>query len=406
MIDVSAAQARRIAIAAQGLNRTRPRGRIDRRHFRRVLDDTGVVQIDSVNVLSRSHYLPFFSRLGEYRRDRLDAMAAPPEPELVEYWAHEASLMTPATRRLFHWRMDAMHEGGSGAWPGLVRFAAANGELLDETLERLHVEGPMSARMLEKLQSGRRPKGSWWDWSQTKTALEWLFRTGRVGATRGPNFERIYHPVDHLLTPDHFHDVPDRSSALALLVESAARHLGVATIADLADYHRITVADCRTAVRDLVDRERLVEVKVGGWNRPGYMTPDRSRPRRQSLSALLSPFDSMVWCRPRIERLFDFHYRLEIYTPAARRKFGYYVLPFLHRDRLRARVDLKADRKMSRLLVHSAHGEPDDDADGTVEALVTELARLARFLGLDRVAVGDGGDLAPLIRRHGSEFDA
>ncbi len=406
MSDISPSQARRIAISAQGLSRPRPTGRVDRRHLRRVLDDVGVVQIDSVNVVSRSHYLPFFSRLGEYERDRLDNMARPPEPEIVEYWAHEASLMTPATRKLFHWRMAEMADGGSGAWPGLVRFAAANGDLLDETLGRLRAQGPMSARMLEELQSLRKPKGSWWNWSQTKTALEWLFRVGRVGATRGSNFERIYHPVGELLPGNHSHDLPPRAEALALLVENAARHLGVATIADLADYHRISSADCRGAVRDLTEQGRLLEVEVGDWNRSAYMLPDRSRPRRRSLSTLLSPFDSMVWCRPRIERLFDFRYRLEIYTPAARRQFGYYVLPFLHRDRLRARVDLKADRKGGRLLVHSAHGEPDDDTVGTVEALTTELRRLARFLGLDRVAVGDRGDLAPMLRRHGTEFDA
>ncbi len=406
MNEIPPDQARRIAIAAQGLNRARPTGRVDRRHLRRVINDVGVVQIDSVNVVSRSHYLPFFSRLGVYDRERLDDMTRSPEPELVEYWAHEASLMTPATRRLFQWRMDAMHEGGSGSWPGLVRFAAANAEFLGETLDRLRSDGPMSARMLESLQSRRGPRGSWWDWSHTKTALEWLFRTGRVGATRGANFERIYHPVEHLLPPLRPQEIPDRSEALAHLVENAAGHLGVATAADLADYHRLAATDCRAAIRTLLERERLVEIRVGGWRHPGYTLPDCPRPRRRSLSTLLSPFDSMVWCRPRMERLFDFRYRLEIYTPAARRRYGYYVLPFLHGDRLRARVDLKADRATGRLLVHSAHGEPDDDVDGTVEALAVELSRLARFLGLDRVTIGDGGDLAPLLRRHGAEFEA
>ncbi|MFV0307975.1 MAG: winged helix-turn-helix domain-containing protein [Desertimonas sp.] len=389
--DLSRDQARRIAVRAQGLGQPRPAGRIDRRHLRRVFDDVGVVQIDSVNVLVRSHEMPLFARLGPHPRRLLPDAAG--DGEVFEYWAHEAAFVPSVDHRLWRWRMAAPPR-----WRALSQLAERRPGFVDEVLARVAAEGPLSAGELDERVG---PKGTWWDWDDGKIALEYLLGQGELVAVRRPrDFARLYDLTERVL-PAAALAAPDltETEAGAELLERAARSYGVATLVDLADYHRQKPTRCKPLVQNLVDAGRLVPVTVEGWERPAFLHPDAIVPRRVEGRALLSPFDSLVWNRERNLRLFDFHYRIEIYTPAAKRVYGYYVLPFLLDDRLVARVDLKADRSARTLLVKSAHPEPGCDPQATVDPLLAELLDLARWLGLERLVIHDRGQLAPLLRR-------
>ncbi len=395
---LSAPQARRIALAAQGFADPAPAGRVDRRHIRRVFDRVSLVQLDSVNVLVRSQYLPFLSRLGPYPRALLDDMAYRSR-EVFEYWGHEASLLPVALQPLFRWRMD-----GANAWGGMRRVARDHPEYVDAVLREVAGRGPISAGELPE--PGER-HDSMWGWSVGKRAMEWLFWTGRLAAIRRPTFERVYDlperilPAAVLASPD-----PSLEEAHRRLLLLAARSMGVASARDLADYFRLTVPAVRPRLAELVESGSLLPVAVEGWKQPAFLHPDAVAPRRIQRRALLSPFDSLIWERARTERLFDFHYRIEIYTPAPKRRFGYYVLPFLMGDRLVARVDLKSDRTASALLVRSAHGEPGVEPGAVAVALAEELRSMATWLGLERVSVGGAGDLAASLRRAlGVPFD-
>lgn len=389
MGELSAPQARRIALHAQGFGRPRPSGRIDRRHLRRVLRHVGLIQIDSVNVLVRSQELPLFARLGPHPRSLIpDATAA---GELFEYWVHEACHVPVEQHPLYRWSMN-----GDARWRGMRRFAAERRDVIDSVLERVRVEGPLVA---SDLALRDRPKGQWWDWDDGKLALEHLFQTGRVAATRRANdFARVYDLAERVI-PERILDLPTplRHDARKELLVLAAKYHGVGTAADLADYHRLV--HTRDLLAELVEEGRLIATTVDGWSRPAFMHPDAVLPRSIRGSALLSPFDPLVWCRDRAERLFDFHYRIEIYVPRAQRVFGYYVLPFLLDDRLVARVDLKADRAGGRLLVLGAHPEPGTAPQRVAAALGPELESMARWLGLVAgVEVGERGELAPALR--------
>ena len=394
MTGLSAAEARRLGLRAQGFSDRRPAGRVDVRHLRRVVDRVRLLQIDSVNVLVRSHYLPMFSRLGPYPRDLLDRMAYE-RAELFEYWAHEQSLQPVAAYPLMRWRMAWAAAGHT--WGGLARFARENPAYIEAVHAEIAERGPLPASALRD--PGTR-SGPWWGWGEGKRALEWLHWTGRLAALRRPSFERVYDlpervlPADVLARPA----VPERDARKALLV-MAARSLGVATAADLADYHRQRLTAVRPLLAELVEDASLVAAEVEGWDVPAYRDPDARLPRQVAAAALVSPFDSLVWDRRRTERLFGFHLRLEIYTPAAQRRFGYYVLPFLLGDRLVGRVDLKADRRAGALLVHAAYAEHGVDAATAAGPLAAELWSMAAWLGLERVAVADVGDLAPLLAR-------
>jgi len=388
--DLSAGQARWIALAAQGLAGARPAGRIDRRHARRVLDRVGLIQIDSVNVLVRSQELPLFARLGPHPRDLLPRMAA--DVEVIEYWCHEASLLPIATWPLMRWRMRTP----DGVWKGVYAIGREAPGLVEEVRAFVAEHGPLTVGDLPE--QGRR-SSSMWGWSQGKRALEYLFWSGAVTARRRPaDFARVYELTERVVPPAVLAlPAPEEDEAKRELLLIAARSLGVATLQDLCDYHRINVPRARPLVAELAEEGRLIPVTVEGWDRPAYLHPDAAIPRAARARALLSPFDSLVWFRPRTERLFGFRYRLEIYVPARKRVHGYYVLPFLLGDRLVARVDLKADRAAGALLVQAAHAEPGAGTPETAGALAAELALMAGWLGLGTVRVARRGDLAPLL---------
>ncbi len=390
---LSAKEARRIALAAQGFGRPRP-DNPGKRHLLSTIEALGVVQIDSVNVVSRSHYLPFFSRLGPYDRALLEATAWGRKPVLAEYWAHEASLTPLATHPLLRWRMEDAALG-VGVWKGVAAFLRSHGDFIDKALAAVAERGPLAASELEL---GAKGEGGWWGWSEGKRAMECLFWTGRLTtATRRASFERVYGLPERVL-PRAIHDAPtpSRAEACRELLKISARAMGVATERDLRDYFRLSLADARDGVAALVADGTLAKVAVKGWDQPAYLWPQARRPRSVKASALLSPFDNLIWFRERTERMFGVRVRLEIYTPAHKRTHGYYVLPFLQDEAITARVDLKADRKAGKLVVLAAHAEPDAN-DETATRLANELSRMARWLGLSGMEVRPAGDLAPKL---------
>jgi uncharacterized protein YcaQ len=389
---LSLAAARRIALAAQGLGGPRPNGEPGLRPLLGLADRLNLFQIDSVNVVARAHYLPAFSRLGNYPRALLDRAAWGKRRRLFEYWGHEASLLPLDLHRLLRWRM-ARAERGEGGWGSLRAFANERRGEVEAILERIGAEGALSASDLEKGRSG------WWEWSGSKRVLEWLFWAGRITtATRRGSFERVYDLPERVL-PQAILGLPTPGEAEAhrALLLRAARALGVATARDLRDYFRLSPADALPRLAELAEAGSLVPVRVEGWRDLAYLHPEARHPRQVSGRALLAPFDPLIWERSRAERLFGFHYRIGIYTPAARRVHGYYVLPFLLGDRIAARVDLKGDRVAGALLVQSAHLEAGAPAE-TAEALAAELRLMACWLGLERIEAKPHGNLAGRLR--------
>ncbi len=382
------ATARRVALAAQGFGRPRPTpGTVGIRDLQRVVDTVGVVQIDSVNVLTRSQYLPFFSRLGPYDTALLDRMRDRAPRRLVEYWAHEASLVPPATWPLLDFRMRRAH---AEAWGGMRRIARERPDLVETVRSEVVRRGPITSRELEAALAHDRPvvREQWgWNWSDVKRALEHLFWAGEIAsAGRTSQFERRYAAPERVLPVALRAGIapgarPPEPEAVVELLRIAARAQGVATEQDLRDYFRLRPDQARPALDALVAAGELRPVTVEGWRRPAYLHEGARRPRRITATALLSPFDSLVWFRQRTAALFGFDFRLEIYTPAHRRVHGYYVLPFLVGERLVARVDLKADRAAGVLRAHAVHWEPEAPP-GAPAALEEELGRMAAWLGL------------------------
>ncbi len=388
-MELSIARARRMALAAQGFADPRPTGRVDRRHVRRVFDRVGLIQIDSVNVLVRSQELPLFARLGPHPRDLLPKMLD--AGELFEYWAHEASLLPIETLPWFRWTMDAKFI----RWPGLRRMAEEHPDVVERVHAVVTERGPIAPSDIAE-REGR--SGPWWGWDNTQRAFAVLFAYGKISARRRSNFEREYDLLHRMLPTEHV-ETPGLSEhdARRAMVLRAARSMGVATVADLCDYFRLNVPKTRPVVAELVEEGHLLPATVAGWRQPAFVAADARVPRAVRARALLSPFDSLIWFRDRAERLFDFRYRIEIYTPAPKRVHGYYVLPFLLGERLVARVDLKADRKGSALLVRGAFGEDPVPSPDVAEELAAELALMAGWLGLDGVEVEARGDLAPAL---------
>ena len=395
---ISAAEARRIALAAQGFADPRPGGRVDARHIRRVLDRVGLLQLDSVNVFCRSHYMPVYARLGPYPREALDRLTAhtagPVRRELFEYWAHEASLIPVELQPYLRWRMARANDD---AWGSMVRIARDFPQLVAEVFDLVSRKGPIRAGDTGIPRPDPRP-GHMWNWHDGKVALEYLFWSGRITAARRVNFERLYDLPERVLPAEIIAaSTPAVEQAQRGLVRIAARAMGVATEPDLGDYFRLPRAESKQRVAELVEAGELIPVSVDGWRAPAYLWPEARRPRRIASRALLSPFDSLIWYRDRTERLFGFRYRIEIYTPAAKRQYGYYALPFLLGDSLVARVDLKTDRQAGVLRVQGAFAEPGVDVLYVATELAAELATTAKWLELDGVVVGERGDLvAPL----------
>jgi len=397
---LSLAEARRIALAAQGFGARRgdrpTDGPAGWRRVRGAVARMGLLQLDSINVLVRSHYLPVFSRLGAYDQAALDARAfAPRRRALFEYWGHEASLLPLDLHPLLRWRM-ARAERLDGVYGDCAGLARDKPGYVAGVLAEVRDRGPIAARELGEKGNG----GGWWQWHDGKAALEYLFWSGRVTTASRRGFERVYDLTERVLPAEVLdRPTPPEDEAQRALLRRAARALGVATEADLRDYFRLPAKAAKPRVAELVEAGALVPATVEGWRQPAYLDPEARRPRRVRGAALLSPFDPLVWERARTERIFGFRYRLEVYTPAAKRRHGYYVLPFLLDEALVARVDLKADRPAGALRVLAAHGEAGIDEGRVAAALGRELAHLAAWLGLERVVLGRRGDLMPALRR-------
>ena len=386
-------QARRIALAAQALGASPEDRRIQRRHIRALASRLGAIQIDSVNVLTRAHYLPAFSRLGPYDVKLLEEEAWGKQPSLFEYWGHVASLMPLSLQPLLRWRMAETRAARGRYWG---RFAREKRDYIDRVLAEVRARGPVTGG---DFADGPRRTG-WWNWSNGKRALEWLFAAGILAVRTRRGFERVYDLTERVI-PASVLSVPTPSTEHAHreLLKVAATAMGVATEDDLRDYFRMPVAETRARLAELVEQGALRRVTVEGWRPGAYFAAGARIPRAASGGALLSPFDNLIWRRQRAERLFGARIRLEIYTPASKREHGYYVLPFLLGDAIAARVDLKSDRHASRLLVQSAHLEPGADRRIVAASLAQELVRLAGWLGLLEIAVGRMGNLASALRR-------
>ncbi|MCH8983657.1 MAG: YcaQ family DNA glycosylase [Acidobacteria bacterium] len=390
MRSLSIDQARRYALAAQGFTDQRPSGRIDVRHFRRVLHRVGLVQLDSVNVFSRAHYMPFFSRLGAYERAALDRWLWR-SGEQFEYWGHEASLIPIDQYPLWRWRMEA-----PWSWNRVERIKKEDPGYLSRVLDQVRADGPLQTRDLES--PGQRDANSMWGWSKGKVALEALFHQGDITVFDRVNFVRLYGATEDVIRDSALSAAGlSREEGQRQLVEMASRSMGVASLADLADYHRIRVPDARPLVEEMVQEGRLIEVEVEGWGTQAFLHPDARLPREVDGRALLSPFDSLVWCRPRVDRLWDFHYRIEIYVPEAKRVHGYYVLPFLLDGELVARVDLKTDRAREVLRVKGAWAEDGVDRVRVGRELRAELDSVALWLGMEDLEIVDNGDLTSFL---------
>lgn len=396
---LSLPQARRIALKAQGLAGIRPAPPVTAREVGRIFAQIQLVQIDSVNVLSRSHYLPFFSRLGDYDTSIVNALAGSAPRKMMEYWAHEASMIRPAH---FH----DLRQWQNRRWVGSTSMATELRDGLERDIVAILAHSkPLTAREL-KTKIGHQEtvvKDQWgWNWNSVKRTLEGLFEQGIVGAaSRNDQFERRYALIEKVLPvqerllwePGAKMDDDGRQEALLRLVAAAAKAHGVGTARCFGDYFRLPLQDTAKAVARLVDTGELHPISVAGWPEPTYLHASATLPRKSAARALLSPFDSLVFERRRLQSLFNFHYRLEIYTPEQKRKYGYYVLPFLLGENIVARVDLKADRHNGVLLVRGAFAESDAPPE-TAHHLASELGLMARWLGLGDVVVHDHGDLS------------
>ncbi len=405
-LRLSAAAARRIAIAAQGLDRARP-AKPTRAHIAREIARLGLLQIDAVNVVARAHYMPLFARLGGYDSALLDGHWFGRKRTCFEYWGHEASILPYALQPLLRWRMAAARKGepfrrGAGElnaerW---LAYAKENRAYLRSVLDEIRVRGPLGASELSE--AGER-RGPWWGWSDGKMATEFLFRTGELTAAARRGFERVYdlpervHPTDVLAAP-----TPTRADAIRALAQRGLAAMGVATAHDISDYFRLPLPYMAETMAALVEEGAALPVDIEGWNKPAFLDPAARQPRRIEAAALLCPFDPLIWERGRVQRLFGFDYRIEIYVPAEKRRYGYYVFPFLLNDQLVARLDLKADRAADALIVQAAHLEPGAEARATVEALTRELDAMRTWLGLEKVRVEQRGDLAPALRKAAS----
>jgi len=379
--ELKIVEARSLALAAQGFDKPRTKSKSSTSDVVALFTKLGVVQIDSVNVLVRSQELPLFSRLGDHDRNAISK--ATESQKIFEYWGHEAAHLPVELHPLFRWKMNAARTGKVKHW-GLTSFYDDNKVFVKRMLKHVETNGAVTAR---ELSTRTKKKGTWWDWDESKTALEYLFLTGQLMSRgRGADFARIYDTPERVL-PKKVLNAPtptEHDARKQLLVRSAIAQ-GVATAGDLADYYRQKPVAVRPLIAELLEEGELRAVSVDGWTEKAFVHRSAKLPKKLYATALLSPFDSLVWCRPRNERLFDFHYRIEIYTPKEKRKFGYYVLPFMMNGQMVGRVDLKADRANSKLLVQSVHTEKGVKRSSINDALNAELGLLAYWLDLEHV---------------------
>ena len=376
--ELTIVEARSLALAAQGFDKPRSKSKSSTADAVEVIKKLGVIQIDSVSVLVRSQELPLFARLGDHDRNAINKATA--QSKIFEYWGHEAAILPVEIQPLFRWKMNAARTGKIKHW-GLTSFYADNKAFVKRILKHVEANGPVTAR---ELSTRTTKKSSWWDWDEAKTALEYLFLTGQLmSCGRGSDFARIYDITERVLPAKIVNTpTPTENEARKQLLVRAEKAQGVATLTDLADYYRQKTAVIKPLVNELVEQGELREVTVDTWVEKAFVHQSAKPPKKLYATALLSPFDSLVWCRPRNERLFNFHYRIEIYTPKEKRKFGYYVLPFMMNGELVGRVDLKADRANAKLLVQSVHTEKGIKRASINGALTDELRALANWLDL------------------------
>jgi uncharacterized protein YcaQ len=388
--QVSPAQARRIALAAQGFGRV-PQAPPGARQLGSLIGRLGLLQLDSVNVFERSHYLPAFARLGAYDKAALDRLNFAKKGRYIEYWAHEAAVIPVETWPLLRWRMRDYRERAAA---DASHWAAANRPMMDWLLAELADKGPMPASAIEH--DANKRSGPWWGWSDVKIGLEVLFRWGEVVSGGRTRFERSYALPQQVLSAEVLtREVHPHEARKRLIAHAAGAH-GIGTAFDLADYFRLKRTEAMPGILELVDEGTLVPVTVPGWRQTAYLHRDARVPRRVETAALLSPFDPVVWERARAERLFGFRYRIEIYTPQPKRVYGYYVLPLLIDDRLVGRIDLKSDRQSGVLRVQASWSEPDAPAE-TAARLAPLLRQTAEWQGLGDIEVMDRGDLAAAV---------
>ena len=389
--SLSLSEARRIALAAQAFDRPRPAGPVNAGHLRRLLRQIGLLQIDSVSIVLPAHYQVPFSRLGSYDRSRLDDLIYR-ERAFTEQWAHEASIIP-----VEHWPLIRHHLGPhERRWGALAKFMEEHAEYAGRVLEHIRSRGPVVAGDIDEPDGTRGRGGGWWGWTRAKATLEGHFARGTVAIAerRAAGFARVYDLAERVVPGEHHTRTMSREEAQRELIRLAARATGVATAADLADYYRMAPREARQRVAELASAGELRQVRVEGWRDPAYLSGEARAPRTIGASALLSPFDPVVWYRPRAERLFEFDYRIEIYVPREKRKYGYYVFPYLLGDRIVGRVDLKADRATGCLRVLGSYVERHADADTVAGPLASELRTMAGWLGLDDVSVARRGSLA------------
>lgn len=404
MGELTAAAARRIGLAAQGFAERPRTGPATRRTVLGVVDRTQLLQIDSVSAVVRAHYAPVFSRIGSYDRTLLDDAVwshnARRPRKMVEYWAHEAALIPMADWPLMRWRMRAFE---NGRWAGAKRVLDRNPTLGKDVLDVITEIGPARAGDVERHLEISRPGpklSSWWDLSDTKVICEQLFAAGELSVDKRVGFTRHYDLAERVLTPDvRTREVPE-TDAIRELVRKSATALGIATETDLRDYYRLHRSQTEPAIADLLAEGFLEQVDVSGWKQPAYLHVEARRPRTVTGAALLCPFDALIFCRPRTERMFDFHFRIEIYTPEPKRVHGYYVFPFLLDGELVGRVDLRAERGNGRLLVPAAFAEPGHRTARVAGELAVALRSMAEWLELDEIVIGERGDLADLLSRN------
>jgi uncharacterized protein len=386
--SLSITEARRLALHAQGLGGDRV-GTATWTAMKRELQRLHLLQIDSVNVLVRQHYLPLFSRLGNYDRAALDKRSLERKNRaLFECWAHEASLVRMELHPLMRWRMERARNG-DGVYKEMARLAREEKTSLKRTLDFVRANGPVAQSDLPGVEKGA---GGWWGWSKGKLALETLFAHGLVTTSHRESFERFYDVPDRVIPSEILNlPTPNERDSISELTRLSAEALGIGTAFDLRDYFRLPVTQAARALQDCLEAGDIEAVEVEGWKQKAYVAKSARLPKKASATALVSPFDPIVWDRDRAERLFNFHYRIELYTPEPKRKYGYYVLPFMHDGAFAGRVCLKADRASSTLRVNHSYSEAERATGETVEALADEIKLMAKWLGMERVDYVAGG---------------